>query len=290
MRAKAWAVVSTVVVGSALGSISWGVPSVCSTGTNLTLGNSTLLAFIDADGNGMPGAVDCRLFGKADPNATSEDGSVTAKTCLNAMQEEDSVPLVRGCENLFYPGRTTLQNGNATAQNYDVRIEMSCSADGNAGSSAGLLSTLPVCANRAKVFENGNSGKMIGEGAFCSDGGLATRATVRGVTGIVRFDPRMIPGYGNFYCGMVPFPTDQSSAQPLPLCFPFESDGSSAFRFEGGSTELIKLQLTALGSCGKFQVPTASGWGLLGIAAGLLGLGTWLLRRRARFGAALPPV
>ncbi len=290
MASRAWAIVSAVVVGSALGSISWGVPSVCSTGTNLTLGNSTLLAFIDTDEDGMPDSTDCRLFGKASQNTTADDGTVTSATCLNATQESSSGPTVFGCDEI-YPGSTTVGDGNATAQNYGTRIEMSSSSSsgGNGGSIAGLPG-LPVIVNMVEVFEQGNGQAMIGEGIFCSDGGLAVKATAGGVSGIVRFDPRTIPGFGNFYCGTVPFPTSESSAQPLPLCFPFGSDGNAAFMFEGGSTELITLQLTNLASCGNFQVPTASGWGLLGIAAALLALGTWLLRRRARFGAALPLV
>jgi hypothetical protein len=289
MASRAWGVVSAVVVCSAIGSISWGVPKVCTSGANVTFGGSLLWAFVDTDGSGTPNATDCRVFGKIG-NETVYDSTVSSPTCVNATQQPSSDPQVLGCNNQLYPGTSTAQDGNATAENSDVRIEMSeqdsNGSDSNgSGSSAGLPPIFPVFVNQAQVFEQNDGEGMIGEGRFCSDGGLAVKATVRGISGIVRFLP-----LGGFYCGMVPFPTDQSSSQLLPLCFPTGPDGSPAFAVEGSNQELIKLDLADLASCGNFQVPTANGWGLLGIAAALLALGTWLLRRRPRFGAALPPV
>lgn len=296
MPTRAWAVLSAVVVSSAIGSITWGTGNVCYVGTNVTLGGSGLLAFIDTNGNDVPDQYDCMLHGKANMSATVDDGTATSETCFNASQQDDgSSPQVLGCEDQLYRGTTKVDTGNqqvnATGQ---VEVLASSNANGNAalatGSAAGHMANFPVWVTKAQVNEVNNGQIPIGFGEFCNEGGLAVKATAGGVSGVVPFLPTAIPGFGNFYCGTVPFPTDQSSAQPLPLCFPYGPDGNAAFKFEGGETELVKLQLVGLPPCGKIGAPTASGWGLLGIATALLALGTWLLRRRAPFGAALPRI
>ena len=56
---------------------------------------------------------------------------------------------------------------------------------------------------------------------------------------------------------------------------------------EGGRNPIVAFPLTGLQPCPRLMVPTATNWGLIGLAVVLLVGGTWLLRRRRAFAESL---
>jgi hypothetical protein len=265
-------------------------PSPCPPLTPIVLAGQTNLAFIDTNGNMMLDASDCVLTGVG--QQTGMMGSVAmGNACYTAMQ--GSPPFITGC-NDTYPGMADLDSssgeGSAT-ESLGVTIMYSSDSSSPSPSPSpaiggpGGAGGFPVPLVSASVFDEG---MLLGEGMLCDAGGPAVRATVKGVSGIARFNLINIGGVVHG-CAPLPFPLTTGGQATFPLCIPVGTSGSPEGGLQGG-TMYITLPLNNLQGCGGFQTPSANEWGLLGLASALLVVGTWMLRRRPAFGAALPRV
>jgi hypothetical protein len=265
-------------------------PSPCPALTPIVLAGQTNLAFIDTNGNMMLDASDCVLTGVG--QQTGMMGSVAmGNACYTAQQ--GSPPFITGC-NDTYPGTADLDSssGEGSAEDTIGGITIMYSSGSSSPSPSpspaiggpGGAGGFPVPLISASVVEEG---MVLGEGLLCDAGGPAVRATIRGVSGIARFNRVSIGGVVHG-CAPLPFPLTTGGQATFPLCIPIGT-GNPQGGLQGGPI-YVEFPLNSLPGCGGFQTPSASEWGLLGLASVLLVLGTWALRRRPAFGAALPQI
>ena len=304
VRARTWSVIAGVVLAASVASLAQSNP--CTSGTPLLLANQSLLAFIDVDQNQMIGPKDCIIKAKGivTDNGNSS-GVATADMCFSAAQMPDNLFLL-GCGNDYSgAGEADGPHNSGMVSNGEVVISFAGqSASAAAASGKAIAPQFPAVVSEATVAEGlppdamgkGFGGQVIGQGLLCNEGGLAAKATVRGVSGMVRFGDVLIGGVG-YKCASLPFQVydsdvNQESTQMLPLCFPGANPGGGnpSFAYEGSGMPLVELQVMGLPGCGVPGAPTASAWTLLAMATGLLAVGTVMLRRQRRFANALPRV
>lgn len=284
-------IVTLVLVGRTGPAGAQGCPSV----TPIVLGGQTNLAFVDVNRNGMIDSNDCVVTGVGEQtHSGASKGSSAVQTgnlCFSATQ--GGPPFLPGC-NGAYGGSAYLDpsSGMGMADGDFNSVEIFYSTSPSPSPSPGLarrgaakgIPGLPVPITSASVFDEGGP---VGEGFLCNDSGPAVRAIVRGVNGVARFDPKSIGGVP-YACSTLPFPTDMGM-QMFPLCVSIGTGSAIQGGLLGGPL-FVEFPLTGLGSCGANGAPTANEWGLLALASVLLACGTWVLRRRSAFGAALPTV
>ena len=299
MKAALGLVSLTLMLALVAGTTPAGAqPSPCPSLTPIVLGGETNLAFIDVNRNGVRDSGDCIVTGvgqETDFATTAQVGPSTAEGSLCFTAQQGAPPFVQGC-NSAYGGSADLDpvSGMGTAREdsgpNDVNIRYSRQqptpsvspgplAQGGTTGGAGF----PVTITAAEVF---NGDFPAGAGFLCEEGGLAIRATVYGVRGIARFGIRSIGGV-NHACSPLPFETVGEGMQIFPLCIPVGSGPTAQGGLQGGMT-FVQFPLAGLQACGASGAPSANEWGLLGLASALLVCGTWILRRRTAFGAALP--
>jgi len=136
---------------------------------------------------------------------------------------------------------------------------------------------------------DGGPGFTVGAGALCGiDGTAGVRAWGRGLIGpTFLVDLERIDGATSDYlCTEVPMPrADTGAMAMIKSCIPVPVDGSRSV-LTLGTLPIAELRLDELPPC-IAGAPTATEWGLAGLAVLLLAVGTWGLSRRPAFARAL---
>lgn len=286
MRSAVAGVGLMAVLAVALGAQPAGAqPTPCPSFTPIVLAGQTNLAFVDVNRNGMIDANDCVVTGVGMPMPIY-DGVAQGQMCFSAVQ--GGPPYLAGC-NGDYGGSAYLDassgSGMATQDFGNVSIAYRSGSSSSLATAAGLPG-FPV---RIRVAEVTDGPTTVGEGSLCSEGGPAIAATVRGVTGVARFERKTVGG-APYLCSNLPFPTVPNGMQTFPLCISSGNGSAIDGGLQNGDT-YVQFPLNGLPECGASRgAPSANEWGLLGLATALLVLGTWMLRRMPRFGSGLPSV
>jgi hypothetical protein len=291
------AVLAQVILGgSALAADSQNV---------LAAGRSTL-ASIDANDNGIPDEEDdCNLSATAIP--TGPGSALLNVLGQQDAEESDKLRPCRGsCEGSGFMssefGEVTLNTCDYAGPPFVPLLADFCSTlesctsematSGASGQTAGFDGDEPVVLRAGAIFRIVSG--AAGFGQLCIAGGPAAEVTGDDGVTVLRQLFAYPPGSSDpthMCLDNLPVQMGESSEFEMKTaCFPV-ANGVVPLALSGNpEAPFAIIDFGRLLPCGAVRgAPTVNEWGLIGLAAGLLGLGVWALGRRREFaGMPLP--
>ncbi len=282
------------------GASTAGASSRCA-GTNVLAAGEKEIAIVDVDQDGID-EDDCVFTATSGVDGagytTNNAGYPSGRLCIHSNQPGGPTQLLI-CQDVQSEGTYDVGMGvaNATLSNFYGTGNFAGASspfDGSPAVAAGKGSAavngpVPILYGRVEQALPSFGAMDYGSGFLCNAGGPAISILdVAGVRIVLRFRPVAVDGK-NYLCLRMPFQSTYGGFVWREACFPVREDGSSDLASAlDPENPTVVFPLDELPACAMTAAPTLGAWSLIVLALGLLGGGTWLLRRRRSFSELLP--